>query len=153
MRSGHCWSVLEASLKKANFAFPHSMNCGQRQALINGPLLQFFCRLASWWCFANWNSSASRSQAKNVEKKWPTDNWRHKQTFHQCSHAIQSWPKKFVLGCVISPLRQQAESRNLWRTFLANSVFPSNWTLILYASHCYFGEVLYKCIPRRKILW
>ena len=35
---------------------------------------------------------------------------------------IQSWPKKFVLGCVISPLRQQAESRNLGQTFLANSV-------------------------------
>ena len=30
---------------------------------------------------------------------------------------------EFVLGCVISPLRQQAESQNLWHTFLANSVF------------------------------
>ena len=35
---------------------------------------------------------------------------------------LQSWPNKFVLGCVISPLRQQAESRNLGQTFLANSV-------------------------------
>ena len=26
--------------------------------------------------------------------------------------AVQSWPKKCVLGCVISQLRQQAESRN-----------------------------------------
>ena len=30
--------------------------------------------------------------------------------------------KKCVLGCVISPLHQQAESRNLGQTFLANSV-------------------------------
>ena len=29
---------------------------------------------------------------------------------------VQSWQKKFVLGCVISPLRQQAESRNLGHT-------------------------------------
>ena len=35
---------------------------------------------------------------------------------------IQSWPKKCVLGCMISPLRQQAELRNLGHTFLANSV-------------------------------
>ena len=35
---------------------------------------------------------------------------------------LQSWPKKIVLGCVISPLCQQAESRNLGQTFLANSV-------------------------------
>ena len=33
--------------------------------------------------------------------------------------------KKNVLSCVISPLRQQAESRNLGHTFLANSVFRS----------------------------
>ena len=30
--------------------------------------------------------------------------------------------KKCVLGCVISPLRQQVESHNLGHTFLANSV-------------------------------
>ena len=30
---------------------------------------------------------------------------------------VQSWPKKFVLSCVISPLRQQAESLNLGHTF------------------------------------
>ena len=41
----------------------------------------------------------------------------HRQFVH-----IQSWPKTFVLGCVISPLRQQAESRNLGHTFLASSV-------------------------------
>ena len=35
---------------------------------------------------------------------------------------LQSWPKKFVLGCVTSPLLRQAESRNLGHTFLANSV-------------------------------
>ena len=35
---------------------------------------------------------------------------------------LQSWPKFFVLCCVISPLRQQEESRNLIQTFLANSV-------------------------------
>ena len=35
---------------------------------------------------------------------------------------LQCWPKKFVLGCVISLLRQQAESRNLGQTFLVNSV-------------------------------
>ena len=38
--------------------------------------------------------------------------------------ALQSLPKKFVLGCIISPLRQQAESSNLGHTFLANSVVP-----------------------------
>ena len=38
---------------------------------------------------------------------------------------VQSCPKKLVLGCVISPLRQQAESRNLMgHTFLAKSVVP-----------------------------
>ena len=36
--------------------------------------------------------------------------------------SVQSWPKKFVLGCVISPLLRHAESRNLGHTFLANSV-------------------------------
>ena len=41
---------------------------------------------------------------------------------------VQSWPKKFVLSCVISPLRQQAESRNLGHTFLANSV-DALWNL------------------------
>ena len=35
---------------------------------------------------------------------------------------LQSWQKKCVLGCVISPLCQQAESRNLGHTFFANSV-------------------------------
>ena len=39
-------------------------------------------------------------------------------------NSVQSWPKKFVLGCVISPLRQEAESRNLGQTFLAISVGP-----------------------------
>ena len=38
------------------------------------------------------------------------------------TNSLQSWPTKFVLGCGISPLRQQAESRNLEMTFLANSV-------------------------------
>ena len=45
---------------------------------------------------------------------------------------IQSWPKKFVLGCVISPLLRQAESRNLGHTFLANSV--GCWELAYLAS-------------------
>ena len=31
--------------------------------------------------------------------------------------------KKIVLGCVILPLRQQAESHNLRQSFLANSVY------------------------------
>ena len=35
---------------------------------------------------------------------------------------VQSWPKKCVLGCVISALRRQVESRNLGQTSLANSV-------------------------------
>ena len=35
------------------------------------------------------------------------------------SSTVQSWPKKVVLGCVMSPLRQQAESRNLGQTFSA----------------------------------
>ena len=30
---------------------------------------------------------------------------------------VQSWATKFVLGCVISPLRQQPESRNLGHIF------------------------------------
>ena len=38
------------------------------------------------------------------------------------NNPVQRWPKKFVLGCVISPLCQQAQSRNLGHTFLANSV-------------------------------
>ena len=50
--------------------------------------------------------------------------YRNKFTFlhTSCLRHIQSWQKKFVLGCVIAPLRQQAESRNLGHTFLANSV-------------------------------
>ena len=39
-----------------------------------------------------------------------------------CKFCVQSWPQKCVLGCVISRLRQQAESRNLGQPFLANSV-------------------------------
>ena len=35
---------------------------------------------------------------------------------------IQSWPKKFVLGCVIPPSIAVARSRTLGQTFLANSV-------------------------------
>ena len=35
---------------------------------------------------------------------------------------LQSWPKKFVLGCVIPPAGAVARSRNLGQTFLANSV-------------------------------
>ena len=35
---------------------------------------------------------------------------------------IQSWPKKFVLGCVIPPAAAVARSHNLGQTFLANSV-------------------------------
>ena len=38
--------------------------------------------------------------------------------------------KKRVLGCVISSLRQQAESRNLGETFLTNSVKSGrSWTI------------------------
>ena len=36
---------------------------------------------------------------------------------------IQSWPKKFVLGCVIPPAGAVARSRNLGQTFSANSSF------------------------------
>ena len=43
--------------------------------------------------------------------------------FYFRSGSLQIWPKKFVLGCVISPLRQHAESRNLQgHTFFANSL-------------------------------
>ena len=35
---------------------------------------------------------------------------------------VQSWPKKFVLGCVIPPAGAVARSLNLGQTFLANSV-------------------------------
>ena len=35
---------------------------------------------------------------------------------------IQRWSKKFVLGCVKSPPRLEAELRNLGHTFLSNSV-------------------------------
>ena len=45
-----------------------------------------------------------------------------RRTRHQLQFYVQSWPKKCVLGCVISPLRQQAESRNLGKLYLANSV-------------------------------
>ena len=34
--------------------------------------------------------------------------------------SLQSWPKKFVLGCVAGAV---ARSRNLGQTFLANSVY------------------------------
>ena len=37
-------------------------------------------------------------------------------------YGLQSWPKKFVLGCVILPTSAVARSRNLGQTFLANSV-------------------------------
>ena len=47
---------------------------------------------------------------------------------------IQSWPKKFVPGCVISPLRQEVESRNLalffghlCSQFWENSPFSLTW--------------------------
>ena len=40
---------------------------------------------------------------------------------------VQSWPKKFVLGCVIPPAGVVARSRNLGHTFLAHSVH--NYTL------------------------
>ena len=36
--------------------------------------------------------------------------------------SVQSWPKKFVLGCVILPAGAVARSRNLGQTFLSNSV-------------------------------
>ena len=36
--------------------------------------------------------------------------------------SVQSWSKKFVLGCVILPAGAVARSRNLGQTFLANSV-------------------------------
>ena len=41
---------------------------------------------------------------------------------HSAREVLQSWPKKLALGCVISPLRHQAESNNLGQFFLANSV-------------------------------
>ena len=45
----------------------------------------------------------------------------HKRTSNLRTNSTEL-AKTFVLGCVISPLRQQAESRNLGQTFLANSV-------------------------------
>ena len=41
---------------------------------------------------------------------------------YSAKRKLQSWPKKFVLGCVISPLHQQGESRSLGQPFFANSV-------------------------------
>ena len=38
------------------------------------------------------------------------------------SHLLQSWPKKFFLGCVIPPAGAVARSRNLGQTLFANSV-------------------------------
>ena len=38
---------------------------------------------------------------------------------------VQRWPKKCVLGCVISPLAAGAISRNLGQAFLAISVLCS----------------------------
>ena len=55
-----------------------------------------------------------------------------RRTRHQLQFYVQSWPKKCVLGCVISPLRQQAESRNLGHTFLANSVHLPNVVIQLF---------------------
>ena len=52
----------------------------------------------------------------SVKTKWPD----HKVMVSLM--CIQSWSKKGILGCVISPLRPQAESRNLGHTLLANSV-------------------------------
>ena len=48
----------------------------------------------------------------------------HLFTFRACYSMIvlHTTVWKFVLGCVISPLRQQAESRNQGQTFLANSM-------------------------------
>ena len=48
--------------------------------------------------------------------------------FTRC--CLQSWPKRFVIGCVISPLSQQAESRNLGHTFLANSVSSNQGAMV-----------------------
>ena len=45
------------------------------------------------------------------------NDWQWKQ-----EAGIQSWPNKFVLGCVIPPAGAVARSRNLGQTFLANSV-------------------------------
>ena len=54
---------------------------------------------------------------------------RHPSADHGSDILVQRWPKKCILGCVISPLRQQAESRNLGQTFLANSLLESlSWT-------------------------
>ena len=50
---------------------------------------------------------------------------RDKGTRSVSARLIQSWPK---IRFVISPLRQQAESRNLGHTFLANSlVYRCSW--------------------------
>ena len=69
-----------------------------------------------------------------------------KSIFHNDSESInfklQSWPKKFVLGCVISPLRQQEESRNLGHTFLTYSVIIRDYDLQtphFVQGHHYFG--------------
>ena len=42
------------------------------------------------------------------------------------SSDVQSWPNKFVLGCVIPPADAVARSRNPGQTFLANSVHVRN---------------------------
>ena len=47
--------------------------------------------------------------------------------FHQCDGrflSLQRWPNKLTLGCVIWPMQQEAESRNLGHTFFAISVLP-----------------------------
>ena len=43
-----------------------------------------------------------------------------------CSTLFLSWPKKYVLGCVIPPAGEVAQSRNLAQTFFANSVYVLN---------------------------
>ena len=52
--------------------------------------------------------------------------------FHQCDGrflSLQRWPNKLTLGCVIWPMQQEAESRNLGHTSWAISVlYPSEST-------------------------
>ena len=44
---------------------------------------------------------------------------------------LQSWPKKFVLGCVIPPAGTVARSRNLGHTCLAHPVYRTNLFLLI----------------------
>ena len=63
-----------------------------------------------------------KSRAKNFHQMGNTTQGRAGKTFNLQLIYVQSWPKKFVLGCANAPMRQQAESCNLGHTFLANSV-------------------------------